>query len=74
MMVKKENIIPDGSSKIFSFIVKLLFNTEEKIRNSLKKIFKEEELINLGIDTNLRAENLKIEDYVEMAQYKKLSC
>lgn len=46
------------------------FNQRRKtIRNSFKKLLSEEQLSTLGIDANLRPENLTIDDYIKLANY-----
>lgn len=46
------------------------FNQRRKtIRNSFKKLISEEEIESLGMDANLRPENLSIENYVAIANF-----
>ncbi len=46
------------------------FNQRRKtLRNSLTGLFTAEQLISLGVDLNLRAENLNIETYAKLANW-----
>lgn len=46
------------------------FNQRRKtIRNSFKKLISEEQLTSLGLDANLRPENLTIDDYIKLANF-----
>lgn len=54
----------------FSFIVKAAFSQRRKtIRNTLKNILNESQLIEIGIAPEIRAENLAVKDFVELANY-----
>jgi Dimethyladenosine transferase (rRNA methylation) len=43
----------------------------KKIRNSLKKLFDSEEILNCGIDPNARAENLSVDDYIKLSEINR---
>ena len=46
------------------------FNQRRKtIRNGFKKLISEEQLTSLGIDANVRPENLSIDDYINLANF-----
>lgn len=53
-------------------ITNTAFSARRKtLRNSLSKLFTEEELNNLNIDTTARAENISVTQYVDLAKYLK---
>ena len=53
-------------------IIKMAFNQRrKKIRNSLKKLFDSEEILNCGIDPNARAENLSVDDYIKLSEINR---
>ena len=52
-------------------IIKIAFNQRrKKIRNSLKEVFSPQALSDCGIDPNLRAENLSVEDYIRLSKVR----
>jgi 16S rRNA (adenine1518-N6/adenine1519-N6)-dimethyltransferase len=52
-------------------IIRIAFNQRrKKIRNSLKEVFSPQELSDCGIDPNLRAENLSVEDYIRLSKVR----
>ncbi len=54
--------------KMLGKIVTEAFSQRRKtVRNSLKKLLSENEIINLGIDANLRAENLSLSEFAVLA-------
>ncbi|UAJ66088.1 16S rRNA (adenine(1518)-N(6)/adenine(1519)-N(6))-dimethyltransferase RsmA [Candidatus Schneideria nysicola] len=56
-----------------SMITRLTFSQRrKKIRNSLSKLFNIQQLENMGINTNLRAENLNIKLYCQLANLLEL--
>lgn len=61
--------IADVNRKKLDQIVKLAFNQRRKtLRNSLKGALNEDTFNRAGIDSNLRAENLSVADYVRLSQ------
>lgn len=51
-------------------LTKLAFNQRRKtLRNSLRHCFTKAQLIELGIDTTLRAENISVEQYCRLANF-----
>ncbi|MFI4847410.1 MAG: 16S rRNA (adenine(1518)-N(6)/adenine(1519)-N(6))-dimethyltransferase RsmA [Candidatus Makana argininalis] len=73
-VLNKKFLLKLNNIKNLFFITKLTFNNRRKmICNSLSKFFNLQEFIELGINYNLRAENLSIEDYCKLANYKKLN-
>ena len=53
---------------LFAEVVRLAFNQRRKtLRNSLRTIVNEQQLRDLGIDPELRAERLSVQDYVTIA-------
>ncbi|UNM95983.1 16S rRNA (adenine(1518)-N(6)/adenine(1519)-N(6))-dimethyltransferase RsmA [Ignatzschineria rhizosphaerae] len=55
---------------LFFEVVKDAFSMKRKmLRNNLKSLLSEEEILNLGIDPKIRAENLHIEDFVKLSNY-----
>lgn len=59
---------PVNDVKILSRVTTEAFNQRRKtIRNSLSNMFTAEQLIQLNIDPNLRAENLTVEQYCQLA-------
>ncbi|CAL1329286.1 16S rRNA (adenine(1518)-N(6)/adenine(1519)-N(6))-dimethyltransferase RsmA [Candidatus Providencia siddallii] len=55
---------------LLKFITKQAFNNRRKtIKNSLKKYFNVNQLINLNINPELRAENISFEEYCKMSNY-----
>ena len=59
---------PVNDVKILSRVTTEAFNQRRKtIRNSLSNMFTAEQLVQLNIDPNLRAENLTVEQYCELA-------
>ena len=61
------------NDKSFKIIVREAFSQRRKtIRNSLKTFLNETEIKAAGIDTNVRAENLEIKDFVKLSNlYQK---
>ncbi len=58
------------SDQCFFDVVKEAFSMKRKmLRNNLKGMLSEEEIISLGIDPKVRAENLAIEDFVTLSNY-----
>lgn len=56
----------------FSHIVNVAFQQRRKtIRNSLKSLAQEEDLAAVGLDLKARAENLSVQDYINLARYLK---
>ncbi len=54
--------------KILGQVVTEAFSQRRKtLRNSLKKSLSENEIIDLGIDANLRAENISLEEFAKLA-------
>ena len=54
--------------KVFSSVVRTAFNQRRKtIRNSLKNVCSSDQLSALGIDPQLRPENLSLQDYVNIS-------
>lgn len=70
-LTKKNNLnICNNYIKYLIFITKISFNKRRKIiKNSLKNFFSISELVKLGINYNLRAENLSIHEYCILAKY-----
>ena len=65
-----KNVELDFDLKIMEKVCESGFAQRRKmIRSSLKSKISEKELINLGIDPTLRAENLSVEDYHSIAKY-----
>lgn len=61
---------PAKSVKLLNQVCTQAFNQRRKtLRNSLKKLFTEAQLSELGIDGNLRPENVTIEQYVLLANW-----
>lgn len=59
---------PVNDVKILSRVTTEAFNQRRKtIRNSLSNMFTAEQLVQLNIDPNLRAENLTVEQYCQLA-------
>lgn len=55
---------------LFAEIVRVAFNQRRKtLRNSLRSIISEQQLKDLEIDPELRAERLSVQDYVAIANY-----
>ncbi len=53
---------------VFATIVRLAFSMRRKtVRNSLKKMIDEKRLTHLGIDANLRPENLTVKNFVDIS-------
>ena len=70
----KEGVSPSLDQQIFGQIVRAAFVKRRKtIRNSLKEWISATELIALGLDPGLRAEQLGIESYVLLAEHLKPS-
>ena len=60
-----------ANSTIFTDMVRDAFNLRRKtIRNSLKNYLSVEELTQLEFDTRLRAENLSVDDFIKLSNYK----
>ncbi len=58
------------NDQCFFDVVKEAFAMKRKmLRNNLKGMLSEEEIISLGIDPKVRAENLAIEDFVTLSNY-----
>jgi len=58
------------SEKMLNQVCAMAFNQRRKtIRNSLKKTIDEASMIELGINPELRAENLTLQDYATLANY-----
>ncbi len=54
----------------FAEIVSAAFGQRRKtLRNTLRKYLQEEDFVSLGIDAQLRAENLAVDDFVRVAKY-----
>jgi 16S rRNA (adenine1518-N6/adenine1519-N6)-dimethyltransferase len=57
---------------LFSHIVNVAFQQRRKtIRNSLKSVAQEDDLIAVGLDPKARAENLSVQDFVNLARLIK---
>lgn len=55
---------------LFFDVVKDAFSMKRKmLRNNLKSLFTESEILSLDIDPKIRAENLHIEDFVKLCNY-----
>ncbi|MGP1939308.1 MAG: 16S rRNA (adenine(1518)-N(6)/adenine(1519)-N(6))-dimethyltransferase RsmA [Arsenophonus sp. ET-DL9-MAG3] len=64
----KQNNYPTCDVKLLNRITTQAFNQRRKtIRNSLKDLFNVQKFEKLGIDSNLRAENVSIENYCKLA-------
>ncbi|MGK2896823.1 MAG: 16S rRNA (adenine(1518)-N(6)/adenine(1519)-N(6))-dimethyltransferase RsmA [Candidatus Makana argininalis] len=73
-ILNKPPIIKVNNIKNLFLLTKLAFNNRRKILcNSLYKIFTLTEFKELGINYNLRAENLSIIDYCKLSNYKKIN-
>ncbi|MFI4846907.1 MAG: 16S rRNA (adenine(1518)-N(6)/adenine(1519)-N(6))-dimethyltransferase RsmA [Candidatus Makana argininalis] len=73
-VLNKNPIIKVKNIKNLFLLTKLTFNNRRKMLiNSLSKIFNVKEFIKLGINYNLRAENLSIKDYCKLSNYKKIN-
>ena len=58
------------SMKIVTQVCSMAFNQRRKtIRNGLRDLLSVEQLQEIGIDTTKRAENITIEEYVNIANY-----
>lgn len=69
-LTPKENRLALIDFKLFETVVREAFQQRRKtISNSLKKLISQEELKNLAIDPKLRAENLNLNNYVEISNY-----
>jgi 16S rRNA (adenine1518-N6/adenine1519-N6)-dimethyltransferase len=71
-IVRLKPLSPDKQYKVdeetLNKVVSHAFNMRRKtISNSLKNIIKPEIFVKLGIDTNMRAENLSVAQYVQLA-------
>lgn len=67
-LIPKMTRIPLKSIKALSQVTNMAFNQRRKtIKNSLESLFNEEQLRSLGLDLNLRAENLSLNDYCQLA-------
>ncbi|MFI4853198.1 MAG: 16S rRNA (adenine(1518)-N(6)/adenine(1519)-N(6))-dimethyltransferase RsmA [Candidatus Makana argininalis] len=72
-ILNNKPIIKVNNIKNLFFVTKLTFNNRRKmICNSLFKIFNLKEFESLGINYNLRAENLSITDYCKLSNYLTL--
>jgi 16S rRNA (adenine1518-N6/adenine1519-N6)-dimethyltransferase len=61
---------PVSSIEVLNTVCTTAFNQRRKtIRNSFKKLVDAEKLASLGIDINLRPENLSIDDYITIANF-----
>jgi len=70
MMPLPESEITVRNEKLFAAIVRTAFGQRRKtLRNTLRNQFKEEDFAKLGIDAQLRAENLGVEEFSKMADY-----
>ena len=60
----------DVDHEILSQLVNVAFQQRRKtIRNSLKSLINQEAFTTLGLDPKARAENLSVNDYVQLANY-----
>ena len=58
------------NEKLFSEIVKAAFGQRRKtLRNTLRNYLNEEDFAQLGIDAQLRAENLGVTEFAKVANY-----
>jgi len=58
------------SMKVLTQVCSMAFNQRRKtIRNGLRDLLSVEQLQEIGIDTTKRAENITIEEYVNIANY-----
>ncbi len=72
-LVPKNNIFDDRKHEIyFSKIVRSAFEARRKmIRSSLSNYLTNEDFITIGIDSEFRAENLTVEDYLSISRHVK---
>tara|TARA_Y100000768_G_scaffold140913_1_gene105031 strand:+ start:13790 stop:14554 length:765 start_codon:yes stop_codon:yes gene_type:complete len=72
-LIPKAKIFDDRKHEIcFSNIVRSSFEERRKmIRSSLNKYLSEEDFINIGIDSKLRAENLTVNNYLSISRHVK---
>lgn len=71
-LLPREQLIGGGvkNYSLFETIVKAAFGQRRKtLRNTLRNFLKEEDFSRLGIDSQLRAENLEVEAFVKVANY-----
>lgn len=69
---RKENLPQDLDEKHFKNVVKTAFNQRRKtLRNALKPLLNEENKLKLEPYLNLRAEQLSVEEFIELAQLLK---
>ena len=62
--------IPVHNEKLFAAIVSAAFGQRRKtLRNTLRSYLNENDFVLLGIDSQLRAENLSVADYAKAANY-----
>lgn len=66
----REPLIEAGKEKLFAGIVLAAFSQRRKtLRNTLRDYLKPEDYAAVGIDPNLRAENLMVEQFVAIGDY-----
>jgi len=66
--------IPVRNEKLFAAIVKAAFGQRRKtLRNTLRDYLNENDFMRLGIDSQLRAENLAVTDFAKAANYLNFS-
>ncbi len=68
----KNVFINEDHENIFMILSKSAFETRRKmIRSSLSSYLKESDFLNLKIDYQLRAENLTVNNFIEISKYVK---
>jgi len=62
--------IPVRNERLFAEIVRMAFGQRRKtLRNTLRSYLNEEDFASLGIDAQLRAENLSVAEFAKVANY-----
>ena len=70
MIPKKPEQLNAKSTKLLNTVCLEAFNQRRKtIRNSLSNLLTPEEIENLGLDLKLRAENLSLDTFVNIANW-----
>jgi 16S rRNA (adenine1518-N6/adenine1519-N6)-dimethyltransferase len=70
MIPRKKPLIEANQEKLFAEIVSAAFSQRRKtLRNTLRNHLTAEDYLKLGIDSNLRAENLSIAQYVAITNH-----
>lgn len=69
-LIPKPTLLPPELVHKVEIITKAAFGQRRKmLKSSLKNLFSEESLKNIGISSSLRAENLSTEDYLSLAKH-----